>query len=309
MIVTSDCMSGKKAKKEKQRRKKGRSATAAIIGIAGMAASLAGYCLYDRFRNIDEFSQPPAIVAKEVSSQDINNYILEKEEFVTDPGKRNIYIIYQKHAVEAEFLDRGIVQETIESSRECQVSIYRIIEHLYNNRGLRLIVNEGVFHDDFFDVDNPDIMKKAGLSSVTEKIEAGNDNILRALLSDYGGATLIGLLYNDLYITGYEEKGTAATNDMMRELFGVNKQGKIDPESMERMRELEEDIRKKRSMNALKYAIKHADELYEKGLIDNHDAAIVIGYGHKPDYRQTINVAKEGKTDFNLIIYTPKGIE
>lgn len=70
-----------------------------------------------------------------------------------------------------------------------------------------------------------------------------------------------------------------------------------------------EELNIQRSRVSIGNTFKSCDELYSAGKIPNKNAMLVIGAAHKKDYKDIAEQAKQGKTDYNLVIITPKGTD
>jgi hypothetical protein len=244
----------------------------------------------------------------------LNNYIDSCTVINNYPGKKTFYVILQRHAAAYDKrVDKKIRKESIKEALSCQVSIYKILDALREQKfpgqknRLELILNEGANCRDTID-----ITKGKSLAKQMKKLTPSPDdeNELKKYISEGGGdaAAVIGLRYADLFIAGFEEEGAPA----LPIIKGLENYHNYSPEMSKEDRKLAADYASniinnaaKRSDYAIKYAHAFADFLKEKGMIKNKDAAIVIGAGHEYDF---LRKGLEKNTDYNLVIISPKGI-
>ncbi len=229
-------------------------------------------------------SEAKEIISRRLSKVCIDDVLV----FGNDPKKRDLYIIFQKHP-SSRLNMAGEEKARFYSNTgvfKNQICVYRILEDLFKNRDLGLIVSEGAFHDDYEDIINKDQNYKNLHPEDVKIIEKGNNNAIinYVFLKDRPSSELIGILYPELYLTGFEDR-SIKTSD---EPFGYL------------------ETSKQRSENAIKYSLKHSEELYKKGILKNKDAAIVIGSKHFLDYEDNHKRAEKGETEYNLIYIFPK---
>ena len=259
-----------------------------LAGVASIAAFLYFTPLYGASQSKTEKT------VKERNSI-INSRLQEKcidwiKVFGENPEKRNLYIIFQKHPSSKLGLDEKekAIFYLVEGVFKNQVCVYRILEDLFKNKNLELIVSEGLYYDDYADITYKDKNFKNIFPESIEAIEKGNNKpiINYVYLKDRPSSELIGVIYPELYVIGFEDKAIKTPDRPLGFL----------------------DTRKQRSMNALKYALKHSEEFYKKGITKNKDAAIVIGGMHILDYKEITKKAEKGETDYNLIYIFLRGI-
>ena len=244
----------------------------------------------------------------------IDDYVEIIVDLSTDNSKRTVYFILQSHNIDGFGHEKSVEDKFRRDVSKNQISIYRIVENLYNEKGLQIIINEGMLFDDRTDIDNPFYFKevldskKQGKYEATKRLlESGADKILETVMinTGIGGAELFGRIYDGLCVLGFEEKNTYEEGAyLMRRL---NTRDLSREERKETFRQFLENS-KKRSDDALKYALEYSDELFNLGHIKNKNVAIVSGEMHLRDYGELIKKLEVGEElSYNLVFITPKG--
>ena len=296
----------RKRKRDKAKRKKKFSLTSKIAGLVVGGAILA-YPLGIRY---NQSNQPISVSETQKISdrKTIDQYIDQTIQYGSDPDKRNLYFIFQKHVAANEYdkiVDEVYRQTATDNTITAQIAVYRILENLYKNKDLGVIANEGYSVQNKDDINNPNALTDSR-NILIHSIES-SDKILEEFIS-IGSAYAIGLLYSNLFLVGYEEEETsdrlAEIIKETRELFEQNKDRLVVIETNEFI-----EINRKRSFDAIKYALQNSDKLFEQGLIKNKDVAIIIGYGHIKDYKKIFEDSEKGLNSYNSIVIIPNGVK
>ena len=242
---------------------------------------------------------------QEVRRESLDNYVEKIIDFTTDESKRKIYFILQRHNVDGLGLPEEIEKDIREKVTPNQIGIYRILEYLHKDKNLGVVCTEGQTRDDLEDILQPNylknkIIKTAGKDAwdyLIASVESGNNSLITNTIKETrGGASLIASIYPELYGVGFEDpsnkilKGTLA--EKMQEALISGDKKFIDEFN---------EMNTQRSWEAIKYALKHSDDLYAAGKIKNRNAAIVIGRQHFLDYVELARQIAQGKE----LGYTP----
>ena len=280
------------------------------LGAIGLATALTLKLFYGDKEGITEKVNPNNLSVEQITIQPIDQYVQGMSIFMSNSSKKNVYIIFQKHGV-SKLFGKDIKKKIDEEILTNQLSIYRIIQDLHKNKGLKLLTLEGVLYDDFTDIKKPYLNADQKMPDIVKSLETSETLLkqLFALSKNKMGGMMAGLNYSNLKITGFEESQTAGTEKAMGKLIGINKHGEMDPDKAEAGLNKLKKYRKIRSANSIHYALQYSDDLYKKSIIDNQDVAIVIGLGHISDYEEIRKKVLDNKTDYNLIYIFPKGLD
>ena len=279
----------------------------AIVG----ASIFGGSSYFNKNNNALDTSNNNSQVSKSINKKPFDEYISEIynfSEFSNDKTKPTVYFIFQQHSLRGMSTNQKLIEESIESSLDNQLSVYRIIEHLYENKNLQLVCSEGIFYDDNKDIESPNSMEKTlgthNFESMTKQLV--NDYKLTDVLRDInmGGGPLVSLINQDLYLVGFEEREKNFAPDF----------DTTDPKNIKKLNEYFGKIDALdyiRSEDALKYALEHSKKLNDEGITSNNDVAIVMGIGHLRDFHKILSNEIENNTipNYKPVFIIPKGIE
>jgi|WetSurMetagenome_2_1015567.scaffolds.fasta_scaffold173940_2 hypothetical protein len=290
--------------KNKQKDKKGKwlglLAGAAFLGIAGVAAN-----------NFMSAKQQEIVCAP------VEKYIGKEKRFGNDPGKRNLYIVFQVHNLKGFDLPEEISKEIDNKVAKIQVPVYRILEDLYKNKGLQVIACEGLDKNNQDDIENPRSFQetmersKGGLTIERAREISRNDGVLEKLIAGQGlpAHILVSWMYEDLYAVGQEDKEimdrAADYAQKMQNLVLIKKVEGKDKEMFDEWNSEFGKLNRERSLRAIYNSMENSNKLYNQGKVKNRDVAIVIGMAHLDDYTDLAVQAEQGKTDFNIIMIVP----
>jgi len=245
---------------------------------------------------------PKVIRGKNLTDR-LKTFSKEINHYKSDKADRDLYLIYQKHAVTANIgFSERFEQESIRESIECQKNIYRILENLYHNKKINLITLEGLSKNYLNDIYNFTSHISKEKWNYLQRLEQGDDSLLKAFLersSIHSGALLIGENYPKLLFTGWEERENLDLSDKLMQKFIRSKRtSTIEIDNLCHIR----------SKNSIENSLVIGNILFDKRYISNKNCAIIIGYAHKKDYESLIEKIENNQTHYNLIEITPKGI-
>jgi len=238
-----------------------------------LAGAIGVATLFPNFASAENQCAEPTKVSQVIEETSLENELNDYVKYVlgneSEKSKRNLYFIFQRHSSEVlSGLSEDLIKLSKERSLISQMNVYRVLEYLHKNKSLGVFVNEGLFYNYKRDLNNPclfyDISAKIGnnmtlLEKVVQEKDVGfNEDQLESIVkfAGYDGGNAAGLVFPDLYCMGFEEK------------------------------EVHDVVLLQRGEDAVKHALQHSDELFEEGLIENKDSAIVIGEKHYLDYFQ-----------------------
>ena len=267
----------------------------------------------------------------------LEKYLESVDKLGYDNLKPTAYVIFQTHGLEGHGFGEKTERESWKRAIEPQLSILRTLQYLYENKRIQVICAEGVYSDDFSDIENPFFIGENMMRGYSTVIELDSDDNLKTLLfeKENNSGVLFPLVYSGIYLVGFEDRARKTEKEnMMNKHEEAIKDFEIMEEKLENLKvaggsveevlQIKENLkailkknmeysafidqsRRARSLDSIRCSRQHANELYRRGLIRNKDVAIVIGAGHKSDYNEFVRVDKD--SEYNMILITPRGIK